>query len=110
MMQVNQLIRYFGGIKLGIGGLIRAYRQTAKECFENAATVIYTSSVRLEIEMPYDHIGAILKLVARLKGSILGMEHGEKSKVVVRIRRSMVPLLEENIKAISGDIVVNNSK
>jgi len=104
------VVRYFGGIKLGIGGLVRAYGQTAKECLENAETVIYISSIRLQIEMPYDHIGAVLKLVTRLKGSILDMNHGNKSKAVVRIRRSMVPSLEENIRAISGDIVVNTSK
>lgn len=104
------VVRYFGGIKLGIGGLIRAYRQTAKECLDNAETVVYISSVRLQIEMPHDHIGAVLKLVARLKGSILDMVHGERSKAVIRIRRSMVPPLEKSIKAISGDIVVNTSK
>lgn len=101
------VVRYFGGIKLGIGGLIRAYGQTARECFENAVMIVRTSSACLEIEMPYDHIGAVLKLVARLQGNILDMEHGEESKAIVRIRCSMVPLLEENIKAISGDIVVN---
>jgi hypothetical protein len=60
--------------------------------------------------MPYDHIGDVVNLVARLKGKILSMDHGEKVKVVVHIRCSMVFPLKEHIRAISGDIVVNTSK
>ena len=69
------VIRYFGGIKLGIGGLIRAYGQTARDCLNNAETVVYISSVRLQMEVPYTHIGDVVNLVTRLKGKILSMSH-----------------------------------
>ncbi len=104
------VVRYFGGVKLGIGGLIRAYGQTAKDCLSNAETVVRVLSIRLQIEMPYACIGAVVNLVARLKGKILSMDHAEKTRAVVRIRRSVVPSLEESIKAISGDIVTSISK
>lgn len=104
------VVRYFGGIKLGIGGLIRAYGQTARDCLRDAETVVRTSYTRLQIEMPYDYIGDVVNLVARLKGKILSMDHGEKVKAVVHIRRSMVFPLEEHIRAISGDILVNTAK
>jgi uncharacterized YigZ family protein len=103
------VVRYFGGIKLGIGGLIRAYGRTARDCLKNAATVVYIPSVRLQIEIPYAHIGAVVNLVARLKGRILSMNHGEKTTAVVCIRCSMVPPLKERIRAISGDIKVRGS-
>jgi len=104
------VVRYFGGIKLGIGGLIRAYGQTARDCLKNAETVVCIPSTRLQIEMPYDHIGGVVNLVARFKGKILSMDHGEKVKAVVHIRCSMVSPLKEHIRAISGDIVVNTSE
>ena len=103
------VVRYFGGIKLGIGGLIRAYGRTARDCLKNATTVVYIPSIRLQIEMPYAHIGAVVNTVTRLKGRILNMHRGEKTKAVVRIRRSMVPPLKERIRAISGDIKVRGS-
>ena len=102
--------RYFGGIKLGIGGLIRAYGQTAKDCFSNAAVVVNVSSICLEIEMPYACIGAVVNLISRLKGKILSMDQAEKARVVVRIRSSMVSSLEDGIISISGDIVTSISK
>ena len=104
------VVRYFGGIKLGIGGLIRAYGRTARDCLKNATTVVCIPSVRLQIEMPYAHIGAVVNLVARLRGNILSVNRGEQTKAVVRIRSSMVSPLKERIGAISKNIVVNASK
>ena len=104
------VVRYFGGIKLGIGGLIRAYGQTARDCLNNAETVVRIPSVRLQIEMPYDCIGAVVNLTARLKGKILSMDQAEKARAVVRIRCNMVSSLEEGIKAIDRDIVTSISK
>lgn len=103
------VVRYFGGIKLGIGGLIRAYGRTARDCLKNAETVVYISSACLQIEMPYTHIGAVVNTVNRLKGKILSMNHGERTKAVVRIRSSMVPPLKQRITAISGEIKVRGS-
>ncbi|MFC1714672.1 IMPACT family protein [Candidatus Poribacteria bacterium] len=104
------VVRYFGGVKLGIGGLIRAYGQTAKDCLNNAETVVRIPSVRLQIEMPYTCIGAVVNLVTRLRGKILSMDQAEKARAIVYIRRSVVPSLEESIKAINGDIVTSISK
>lgn len=100
------VVRYFGGIKLGIGGLIRAYGQTARDCLDNAVTVVRIPSVRLEIDMPYAHIGAVVNLVTRLQGKILSMEKDEKTKTVAIIKCSMIPSLEKGVKAISGDIAI----
>ena len=60
--------------------------------------------------MPYTSIGAVVKLVERFKGRILDMDHGEKAKAVVLIRCSEIPSLEENIKAISGEVIMSASK
>jgi uncharacterized YigZ family protein len=100
------VVRYFGGIKLGIGGLIRAYGQTAKYCLEDAETVVHIPSVCLQMEIPYAYIGAVVKLVARLKGKIVSINHGDKAKALVRIRCSMVPMLNERIRVISEHVKV----
>jgi len=100
------VVRYFGGIKLGVGGLIRAYGQAARESIKNAKSEIHVSTADLRVEMPYDYIGAIVNLVARLKGKILSMDHGEKAQALVNIRSSLVPTFREHIKTISDSISV----
>ena len=85
-------------------------KQTAKDCLSNAAVVVRVLSICLQIEMPYACIGAVVNLIARLKGKVLSMDQDEKVRVVVRIRSSMVSSLEDGIRAISGDIVTGISK
>ena len=101
------VVRYFGGIKLGIGGLIRAYSQTARECLKNAERVINVASTELHIHIPYKHIGAVISLVNRMKGRVLSVDHGEKILATVNLRNSMVSAFKKQVKSISVDILVN---
>jgi uncharacterized YigZ family protein len=47
--------RWFGGVKLGIGGLMRAYGGTAAECLRRAASVPIIPSTALVLECAYSH-------------------------------------------------------
>ncbi|KAJ9177524.1 hypothetical protein P3X46_012735 [Hevea brasiliensis] len=53
------VIRYFGGIKLGTGGLVRAYGGVASECLRNATTCLIKSKVPMGVEVPFDLIGVL---------------------------------------------------
>jgi len=101
------VVRYFGGIKLGVGGLIRAYGQTSRECTNNAERVINIASTDLQVYMPYKNIGAIVSLVNSLKGKVLSMDHGEKTLATVNLRNSVISAFKEQIKSISVDILVS---
>lgn len=46
--------RYFGGTKLGKGGLVRAYSESAKSVIEKASTERFTESIYLYCTFPYD--------------------------------------------------------
>lgn len=98
--------RYFGGIKLGIGGLIRAYTFAAKESISNAKPKVCVYSTDLYIKIPHEHIGAIVNLVSRLKGKILSMKHDSKAEAIINIRNSLVSEFEEHVKTISKDISI----
>ncbi|KDP29753.1 hypothetical protein JCGZ_18688 [Jatropha curcas] len=53
------VIRYFGGIKLGTGGLVRAYGGVASECLRNAPTCLVKTKVAMGVEVPFDLIGIL---------------------------------------------------
>lgn len=55
-------IRYFGGIKLGAGGLTRTYSSCASEALKKINIVTYCSSYFYEIDLPYDKIKDIEKI------------------------------------------------
>ncbi len=53
------VIRYFGGIKLGTGGLIRAYSKSAKEALDKATIAYLVDGYDIEIEFDYDNIKTV---------------------------------------------------
>lgn len=53
------VVRYFGGIKLGAGGLIRAYGGTLARALETAPIIRYTPHRRYLVRIPYDLLGRI---------------------------------------------------
>lgn len=59
------VIRYYGGVKLGTGGLARAYGGTAAECLRNAASEPIIAMVRLRCHLPFDAIALAHQLMAR---------------------------------------------
>lgn len=55
------VVRYFGGIKLGAGGLIRAYQNAAKLALENAPLFRRIDAEIYRIEFSYEHLGLVDK-------------------------------------------------
>lgn len=53
--------RYFGGIKLGAGGLTRAYSGAAASACRSASLVTYTPHLRISLVLPYDMVGLFEK-------------------------------------------------
>ena len=55
--------RYFGGVKLGFGGLARAYRETASKAIESAGIIEVQETTSIHIESDYSDIDTIIKLI-----------------------------------------------
>jgi len=55
--------RYFGGVKLGIGGLVRAYGGTASECLRQAAKLEVKPHCRVEVELPFPDVSRVYHLL-----------------------------------------------
>lgn len=57
------VVRYFGGIKLGIPGLIRAYRTSAADALDNAEIVGKTACRKFRVCFGYDNMNDVMKLM-----------------------------------------------
>ena len=83
--------RWFGGIKLGTGGLVRAYGGTAAECLRVAPRVELHPLVRVRVVVGFDLLGAIypvLELHAAIRGLEEYSEHGLILEVRIRADRA----------------------
>lgn len=61
--------RYFGGIKLGTGGMIRAYHGTAAACLRDAKRLEIRPRSVLIVQVPFADVGALWQLVERFEAS-----------------------------------------
>ncbi len=57
------VVRYFGGIKLGMGGLARAYRESGRLALHRAGMVTIHPEVNFSLELPYDRLGKIQHVI-----------------------------------------------
>ncbi len=79
------VIRYFGGIKLGAGGLTRAYGQTARQVIEAADIYPYIELVTVNLTLDYKQIQPLEYTLKKLDGQILKQDFTEQVKVVVQL-------------------------
>ena len=84
--------RYFGGVKLGVRGLIEAYGQTAGNVAVKVRRVLRMRSKKLTISLPYGVIGDVARLL-EAHGTTLAptWECGAKAEVCAEIRLSSTP-------------------
>ncbi len=99
------VVRYFGGIKLGVPGLIHAYRDCAHDALAAGGRVEAYHTLIVRIGATYASIPDILAIGKELGWQILGQtysEHGQQ--LLVRIRVSQWPGLERNVHLRAGGI------
>ena len=93
--------RYFGGILLGTGGLVRAYTESAKNAIENAKIVCKDYGVQFEIEISYNNLKEIQFICKNLDISIIKIEYQENVKLLLESTFEAKKELEKSDKILS---------
>lgn len=79
------VVRYFGGTKLGIPGLIHAYREAASDALERAGSVVREVMETVELKTPYESADAVYRQVARSEGRIVHSATGQDCRFTVEV-------------------------
>lgn len=75
------VVRYFGGTKLGVGGLISAYRTAAEEALRNAIIIEKQVTETITITFDYAAMNEVMKLVKDFDMQITSQSFGMESKI-----------------------------
>ena len=96
------VVRYFGGTKLGKGGLIQAYGKVAKEALEKAEFIKKVSTVPLTVNIPYAAVNELMQLVKQNNLEIGEQEWGNHCQFTVYLPEDETEEWRERLYDING--------
>jgi putative IMPACT (imprinted ancient) family translation regulator len=70
------VVRYYGGTKLGVGGLIQAYRESARGVIERAEIVTRTPKCLLILDFDYPALDAVMRYISKYQLNIRSQQMG----------------------------------
>jgi uncharacterized YigZ family protein len=94
------VVRYFGGIKLGAGGLLRAYTDAVAQALRDAGKVPLQRLQDLRCEVAYDLEGVVRREAALANVDLLDVGHGS----VVRFHLRLPQALEQSFRSRLDDL------
>jgi uncharacterized YigZ family protein len=87
------VIRYYGGIKLGAGGLTRAYGNTARDVLEAAEIIPYIEMARVSLTLDYQQLQPLEYQLKKLDGIIISQDFAGQVKLLVQLPGANVKAL-----------------
>lgn len=91
------VVRYYGGIKLGAGGLVRAYTDAVAQALQQAEKVAPVALVQAHCELPYAHEGTARHLLAQAGGELLEVRHAGCVTLIMRLPEAALAGLQEQL-------------
>lgn len=80
-------IRFYGGTKLGVSGLVKAYKLSAQMALEEAEIVEKHLTEKIRFEFSYEDQGSVMRNIDKANAEVISTEFTDKCLVVVRIRK-----------------------
>ncbi len=96
------LVRYFGGTKLGVPGLIAAYREAAAEVLDAAGVEERTVDRTATVRFPYESMNDIMKIIKEEQPAVRAQEFDCLCSVTLSIRASRAEALFGRLAKVGG--------
>ncbi|WP_026710965.1 IMPACT family protein [Flavobacterium filum] len=81
------VVRYFGGVKLGVGGLISAYKTAAQMALENAIIIEKTIDVQFQLFFEYKNMNKVMRIIKEKNLEIIHQELTENCILTISTRK-----------------------
>ena len=94
------VVRYFGGVKLGVGGLISAYKTAAQMALENATIVEKTIDKHFIISFGYAHMNKVMRIIKEKNLQIVSQKMEMDCEIEISIRKKSVQNLLDTFESL----------
>lgn len=82
------VVRYFGGVKLGVGGLINAYRTSAQMVLENSAIIEKTINIDYLISFDYKNMNTVMRVIKEKQLKIINQKLEMSCEIIITVRKN----------------------
>ena len=96
------VVRYFGGIKLGTGGLIVAYKTATADALQNADIVLRTFNARLSVSFPYLAMNGVMKTLKDSTANVEAQNFDTDCQMTLSVRIGEKDRLVERLNDVDG--------
>ena len=94
------VVRYFGGVKLGVGGLISAYKTAAQMALENATIVEKTINKHFIISFGYANMNKVMRIIKEKNLQIVSQKMEMDCEIEISIRKKSVQNLLDTFESL----------
>lgn len=84
------VLRYFGGTKLGISGLINAYKTSAKDVLNKADFIIVEKEKHFQLQVNYANLGTILSIIDKNQLNVKIQHHTAQAEIIISVKENQL--------------------
>ena len=105
------VVRYFGGIKLGAGGLVRAYSSSAAENLDGADIRVVETCMEIAATVEYTGIDGVQKFLSSKPCSLISTDYGEKVCFLIAVKKKDASTFcEEFVDYMQGRVQIEKGR
>ena len=94
------VVRWFGGVKLGKGGLVRAYSEATRQAVAQLSTRRRVPTSLLQVDLPYDRLGAVKRWIYPPAVQLVSELYGEMVHLVLAVHDHRRAAFEEALASL----------
>ncbi|OYP70350.1 YigZ family protein [Prevotella sp. P5-64] len=95
------VVRYYGGVNLGTGGLIVAYRTAAADALDHATIETRLVEEVITYSFPYPIMNAVMRVIKEMQPRIVSQTFDNTCSISMSIRQEMAPVLRDRLEKLS---------
>ena len=95
------VVRYYGGVNLGPGGLIVAYRTAAADALDHATIETRLVEEVITYSFPYPMMNAVMRVIKEMQPRIVSQAFDNTCSISMSIRQEMAPILRDRLEKLS---------
>lgn len=96
------VVRYYGGVKLGVGGLINAYKTAAQMALENSNIVVKTINQEIQLQFEYKDMNKVMRIIKEKNLKITDQTLELKCSITISVRLKNKKRVLQAFEAVYG--------